>query len=41
MLQRRYADFLGTAGIDGGFVDDDIALLQDAADSLAGFEQWG
>ncbi len=31
--------FLGDAGIDGAFVDDDVALGDDFADGLAGFDE--
>ena len=35
-LEDRHADLFGAAGIDGGFVDHDVALLQHLADGLAG-----
>jgi hypothetical protein len=34
------ADFLGAAGVDSGFVDNDIAGLEQAGDGFAGFDQW-
>ena len=39
LLDDRDADFLGGAGIDGGFEDHDGAALQVAADRFAGAEQ--
>ncbi len=33
------ADLLGGAGVDGGLVDDDVALLQGAADGLGGLHE--
>ena len=41
LFQRGYADFLGSAGVDGGFVDDDIAGLEHLANGLAGLDQRG
>ncbi len=38
-LEDRHADFFGAAGIDGGFVHHDVALLQHLADGLARFDQ--
>jgi len=35
-LQQGDADFLGAAGVDGGFVDDHIAGAEQAADGFAG-----
>ena len=40
-FQDRDADFLGAAGVDGGFVDHHVAGLEDAADRLAGPDQRG
>ena len=36
LLENRHAVLLGAAGIDGRLVDDDVALLEHAADGLAG-----
>ena len=41
LLQHRHAVFLGGAGVNGGFVDDDIAPLENLADGLAGLDQRG
>ncbi|MCY1428316.1 hypothetical protein D9M71_441960 [compost metagenome] len=41
LLEHRHADFLGGAGVNGGFVDDDIALLEHLADGLRGLHQRG
>ena len=41
IFEDRHAVFLGTAGIDGGFVNDDVALLQHLADGLAGLDERG
>ena len=38
-LERRRAIFLRRAGIDGRFIDDDVAFFQRAADGFGGFEQ--
>src|SRR4249919_1652713 len=38
-FQLRYAYLLGRSRIDRGFVDDDVAALQDAAERLAGTDQ--
>ena len=38
-FQRRCADLLGRAGVDGGLIDDDRPLLQDAADEGGGAQQ--
>ena len=35
------ADFFGGAGVDGGFVDDDVARLEHASNGLAGLDEWG
>ena len=40
LLQQWHADFLGAAGIDGGFVHHHVALFQHAADGFAGLDQW-
>ena len=39
LLQHRGAVFLGATGIDGGFVDDQVARLEDLADGGGGLEQ--
>ena len=39
LLQHRDAVLLSGAGVDRGFVDDDVALLQHLADGLAGLDQ--
>lgn len=41
LLQHRDAVFLSGAGVDRGFVDDDVALLEHLADGLAGLDQRG
>jgi hypothetical protein len=41
LFQHGHADFLGGAGIDGGFVDDDGALAQHLADGFGGLDQRG
>ncbi|MOA19857.1 hypothetical protein D3C78_1402640 [compost metagenome] len=41
LFEHRHADFLGGAGVDGGLVDDDIALLEHLADGLRGLDQRG
>ena len=38
LLQHRHAFFLDRAGIDGRFIDDDVAALEHAADRLRGGE---
>src|SRR5690606_5570214 len=39
VFQHRDAHFLGDSWVDGGLVDDDVALAQDATDAGAGLEQ--
>ena len=40
-LQHRHAIFLGGAGVNGGFVNHDVALLEGLADGLGGLDQRG
>ena len=40
-LQDRYADFLGAARVDGGFVDHGVARLEHAAQGFTGLDQRG
>jgi len=41
LLQHRHAVFFGGTGVDGGFVNDDVALLEHLTDGLAGLDQGG
>ncbi|MCY1414351.1 hypothetical protein D9M71_297980 [compost metagenome] len=41
LFQYRHAVFLGGAGVDGGFIDDDVALLEHLADAFRGLDQRG
>ena len=41
LFQDGDAVFFGGAGVDGGFVDDDVALLEHLADGLGGLDQRG
>ena len=38
-FQHGHAVFFGGAGVDGGFVDDDVAFLEHLADGLRGLDQ--
>jgi hypothetical protein len=40
-LQDRYAHLLGGTGVDGGFIDDHIALFQNLSHGLRGLDQRG
>ena len=39
LFQHRHTIFLGSTGVDGGFVDNDIAFLQGLADGFGGLDQ--
>ena len=39
LFQHRYAIFFGTTGVNGGFINDDVALLEHIADRFAGLDE--
>ncbi len=41
LFQHGHAVFFCAAGVDGGFVNDDVALLQHLADGFAGLDERG